>query len=112
MNVETAKLNIRNEYDGEDIDHGHYKYLFGGIENDRSDEGWKQNLSNHMPLFSLVQKNMVIFMNRNKELKQKMDDFIMHDMGLGQHMMVIKEDETGNKTLEKYYPSLRAISNK
>ena len=109
MNVDTAKLNIKYEYDGEKIDHRHYKYLFGGIEDDRSEDGWKQNLSNNMPLFHLVQKNMVIFMNRNKELKQKVNDFMMHNMGMAEHMMTMKEDTDGNKTLEKYYPPLRII---
>jgi len=110
QNPVIAKSNIKCEDLDEDEDHKHYRYIFHGIENDRSDEGWKQNLSNHMPLFSLIQKNMIIFMNRNKELKQKMDDYMMHNMGLGQHMMTLKENpDDGSKTLEKYYPKLRAI---
>lgn len=105
MNPLVAKQNIRDE----ESEHKHYHYLFGGIENDRSDEGWKQNLSNNMPLFHLIHKNLMIFMDRNQELKQKMDDFMMHDMGMAQHMMTLKEDTDGNKTLQKFYPPLRAI---
>lgn len=62
-----------------------------------------------MPLFHLIHENIIMFMNQNKELKQKMDDFIMHDMGMAEHAMVMKEDYEGNKTLEKYYPPLRIM---
>lgn len=105
MNPIIAKQNIREE----ESEHKHYHYLFGGIESDRSCPDWKQNKSNDMPLFNLIHKNLIIFMNRNKELKQKMDNFMMHDMGMAQHMMTMKEDADGNKTLEKYYPPLKAI---
>ena len=38
-----------------------------------------------------------------------LDDHLMHNMGFAEHTMVIKEDADSNKTLEKYYPKLRAI---
>ena len=107
MNPIVAKQNIRDE-DDDEKEHRHYKYLFGGIENDRSDDGWKQNKSNDMPLFHLVHKNFILMLNRNKDLKEKVNNKIM-DMGFAEHAMVMKEDAEGNKTLEKYYPPLRVV---
>ena len=52
----------------------------------------------------------MIFMDRNKEAKKKMDNYLMHDLGLAKHMLTIKEDENGNKTIEKYYPKLKALT--
>lgn len=107
INPITAKLNIREEDEAKDKKH--YRYLFGGIEQDRSEEGWKSNKSNNMPLFHLIHKGVMIFMDRNKVMKEKMDDFLLHNLGLAQHMVVIKEDSEGNKTLEEYYPKLKSI---
>jgi len=107
MNPIIAKQNIRDE-DDDEKEHKHYKYLFGGIENDRSDDEWKQNKSNDMPMFHLVHKNFILMLNRNKDLKEKVNNKIM-DMGFAEHAMVMKEDANGNKTFEKYYPPLRVV---
>ena len=107
INPIIAKQNIREE-DDDEKEHKHYKYLFGGIESDRSDDEWKQNKSNDMPLFHLVHKNFILMLNRNRDLKEKVNNKIM-DMGFAEHAMVLKEDENGNKTLEKYYPPLRVV---
>lgn len=40
---------------------------------------------------------------------KKVDDFILHEMGLIEHAVVFKEDEQGNKTIEKYYPPLKVL---
>ena len=57
----------------------------------------------------LVQANFMILLSRNREMKEKVDDFILHEMGLIEHAVVVKEDEQGNKTIEKYYPPLKVL---
>jgi len=105
MNPISVKQNIL----GELKDRKHYHYIFRGIENDGSNPEWKQNKSNDMPLFNLLHEALILFMGRNKGLKDKMSDFFLHDMGFAEHAMVIKEDADGNKTLEKYYHPLRVV---
>jgi hypothetical protein len=103
-----AKKNIQIYIDNTDKN-TFYDYLFWGIENDQSEEGWKSNKSNGMPLFHLIHTNFIILMDRNKEVKQKVRDFTMHEMGMADAMVTIKEDEDGNKTVEKYYPPLKIL---
>lgn len=107
INYFNALLNIENEdYDGDD--NRHWTYLFQGIESDRSEEGWKYSKQG-MPLFNFTTKYFMLMLDRNKEAKQKVDDFILFDLGMAEHAMVMAEDSEGNKTLEKYYPPLRAV---
>ena len=109
VNYIDAKLNTE-KYDKEDRcrDHRHWSYLFHGIENAHEEEGWKSN-RNGMPLMDLAFQNFLIIMDRNKEIKDKVDNYMMHTMGLAGSMMTLKEDEEGNQTLEKYYPPLKVI---
>ena len=109
VNYIDAKLNTE-KYDKEDRgrDHRHWTYIFHGIENAHEEEGWKSN-RNGMPLMDLAFQNFLIIMDRNKEIKDKVDNYMMHTMGLAGSMMTLKEDEEGNQTLEKYYPPLKVI---
>jgi len=105
MNPISAKQNILREPE----DRKHYHYIFFGLENDGSNPEWKQNKSNDMPLFNLLHESLILFMGRNKGLKDKISDFFLHDMGLAEHCVTLKTDEDGNKTVEKYYPKLKAL---
>jgi len=105
INYINAQQNIKDELVHDDK---YYNHIFKGIEDDREIEGWKSN-RNGMPLFDLVQANFMILLSRNREMKEKVDDFILHEMGLIEHAVVVKEDEHGNKTIEKYYPPLKVL---
>ena len=105
INYVNAKINT------EDInmeDYKHWSYLFHGIEDANEEDGWKSN-RNGMPIFHLTTMNFIIMMERNKELKVKVDDYIHHTMGLAGSMMTLKTDEDGNQTMEKYYPPLKVL---
>ena len=105
VNYIDAKLNVRDE---EREEHRHWTYLFNGIENAHEEEDWKSN-RNGMPMFHFTIQNFMIVMERNKELKDKVDDYMMHRMGLSGSMMSLKTDEKGNQVLEKYYPPLKVL---
>lgn len=107
INYVNAKLNIKDELDDTE-DHKHWNYLFNGIEDSREDTGWKSN-RNGMPIFHLTTQNFMIMMERNKELKDKVDDYVMHTMGMAKGAMKFKTDEEGNQILEKYYPPLKVV---
>jgi hypothetical protein len=109
LNMVNAKLSIRNE--DVEKEHKHWTYLFNGIEDSHEEEGWKSN-RNGMPLFHLTLENFLLVMDRNKDLKAKMDGFIMNDMGMATGAMTLTEDEEGNMVLSKYYPPLREVSKK
>lgn len=105
INYINAQQNIKDELVQDDT---YYNHIFKGIEDSREDESWKSN-RNGMPLFDLVQANFMILLSRNREMKEKVDDFILHEMGLIEHAVIVKEDEQGNKTIEKYYPPLQVL---
>lgn len=105
INHINAQQNIKYELVQDDK---YYNHIFKGIEDAREIEGWKSN-RNGIPLFDLVQANFMILLSRNREMKEKVDDFILHEMGLIEHAVVVKEDEQGNKTIEKYYPPLKVL---
>lgn len=105
INYKVAKLNIRDE---EEPEVNHYHYIFNGIEDAREDKWMKYN-RNGMPLFELVHANFMIMYDQNKEIKDQVDNFVMYDMGLAEHMVTIKEDNSGNQVVEKYYPPLKMM---
>jgi len=107
INYVSAKLNIKDETDDTE-DHKYWNYLFNGIEDSREDTGWKSN-RNGIPIFHLTTQNFMIMMERNKELKDKVDDYVMHTMGMAKGAMKFKTDDEGNQILEKYYHPLKVI---
>lgn len=105
LNMVNATKSIREDKGKENK---HWSYLFNGIEDAHEEEGWKSN-RNGMPLQNFVFEAFLIAMDLNKEAKQKMEDFILHDMGFAKYAKTIKEDKNGNQVLQKYYPPLKAI---
>ena len=114
MSESVARLNIREEEDDDDSTEKqrHYRYLFQGVESDRSDPDWKRNKSNGMPCFKLISKSIRMLINGNAEAKEKVRNYLMDNMGLAAGAITIKQDEEGNLVAEKYYPKLRAVSTK
>jgi hypothetical protein len=107
LNMVNATKSIRDESNIEK-EHKHWSYLFNGIEDANEVEGWKSN-RNGMPLQNFVFEAFLIAIDRNKKAKQKMDDFIMHNLGFAQNALFLKENEDGSQSLEKYYPPLKII---
>jgi hypothetical protein len=105
INYINAQQNIKDELAHDDK---YYNHIFKGIEDDGEIEGWKSN-RNGMPLFDLVHANFMILLSKNKDMKEKVDDFIMHDLGLAEHMVKINIDDQGNEVVEKYYPPLKVL---
>jgi len=107
LNERNAKLSIRHYKDKENR---YYKFLFLGIEDDHGHEkdGWKSNRFG-MPLQDLVFENFLFTLDRNKEAKEKVHNYLMHDMGFASAAMTLTEDEEGNMVAEKYYPPLKAM---
>lgn len=105
INYINAQQNIKDELVQDDT---YYNHIFKGIEDSREDESWKSN-RNGMPLFDLVHANFMILLSRNKEMKEKVDDFLLYDLGLAEHMVKVNVNDEGNKVVEKYYPPLKVL---
>ena len=105
INYINAQQNIKDELVHDDK---YYNHIFKGIEDAREIEGWKSN-RNGMPLFDLTQANFMILLSKNKKMKEKVDDFLLHDLRLAQHMVKVNVDDEGNETTEKYYPPLKVL---
>jgi hypothetical protein len=86
----------------------YYSLLWWGIEDGREEEGWKSN-RNGMPYFDICTKTFLFELDRNKEVKKKVDDYLIYEMGLGNAMYTVKTNENGEQSIEKYYPPLKAI---
>ena len=49
-------------------------------------------------------------MHKNKEMGEKVHNYVMHDMGFAKDALTVKEDELGNIIgVDKYYPKLKVI---
>ena len=82
--------------------------LWWGIEDAREEDGCKSN-RNGMPYFYLCTEAFIFELDRNKEAKKKVDDYLIYDMGLGSSMVTLKTNQNGEQSIEKYYPPLKAI---
>ena len=110
INRVTALKNI--EDDSDYMKDGYFPYyyslLWWGIEDAREEDGWKGN-RNGMPYFYLCTEAFIFELDRNKEVKKKVDDYLIYDMGLGSSMVTLKTNQNGEQSIEKYYPPLKAI---
>ncbi|MCD2347410.1 hypothetical protein [Clostridium guangxiense] len=110
INRVTALKNI--EDDSDYIKDGYFPYyyslLWWGIEDAREEDSWKSN-RNGMPYFYLCTEAFIFELDRNKEAKKKVDDYLIYDMGLGSSMVTLKTNQNGEQSIEKYYPPLKAI---
>ncbi|UZW12588.1 hypothetical protein OSC52_12050 [Clostridium pasteurianum] len=110
INKITAFKNLKDDFDYTKNDHFPYYYslLWWGIEDDREEEGWKSN-RNGMPYFYLCTEAFLFELDKNKEAKKKVDDYLIYDMGLGSSMYTLDTNQNGEQTIKKYYPPLKAI---
>lgn len=110
INRVTALKNLKDDFDYTKDDYFPYYYslLWWGIEDAREEDGWKSN-RNGMPYFYLCTEAFIFELDRNKEAKKKVDDYLIYDMGLGSSMVTLKTNQNGEQSIEKYYPPLKAI---
>ncbi|MBP2032724.1 hypothetical protein J2Z42_001398 [Clostridium algifaecis] len=110
INRVTALKNLKDDFDYTKDDYFPYYYslLWWGIEDAREEDGWKSN-RNGMPYFYLCTEAFIFELDRNKEVKKKVDDYLIYDMGLGSSMVTLKTNQNGEQSIEKYYPPLKAV---
>ncbi|MDT8716989.1 hypothetical protein IAI10_09995 [Clostridium sp. 19966] len=110
INRVTALKNLKDDFDYTKDGYFPYYYslLWWGIEDAREEDGWKSN-KNGMPYFYLCTEAFIFELDRNKEAKKKVDDYLIYDMGLGSSMVTLKTNQNGEQSIEKYYPPLKAI---
>lgn len=110
INRVTALKNLKDDFDYTKDGYFPYYYslLWWGIEDAREEDDWKSN-RNGMPYFYLCTEAFIFELDRNKEVKKKVDDYLIYDMGLGSSMVTLKTNQNGEQSIEKYYPPLKAI---
>ncbi|MFL0194845.1 hypothetical protein ACJDU8_04545 [Clostridium sp. WILCCON 0269] len=110
INKVTASKNVKEDFDYCEDDYYPYYYslLWWGIEDAREEDEWKSN-RNGMPYFEICTESTMLQITKNKEAKKKVDDYMIYEMGLGNCMYTLKTNENGEKSMEKYYPPLKAI---